>query len=124
MTSVYLFAVLFSIFSCDLQGYVGAVSATYFAFSSLRIDCWSYECCLEGERRSSWVHNNPDKLDKLLTDKLFGQHIAYKHRQGTITIGPRFSGPRFIGPRFSDRINFPQYRKLTLFDPDLVVSPI
>eukprot|EP00116_Pleurobrachia_bachei_P011477 sb/3471739/ len=27
-------------------------------------------------------------------------------------------------PRFSDRINFPRYRKLTVFDPELVATPI
>eukprot|EP00116_Pleurobrachia_bachei_P008093 sb/3468355/ len=37
----------------------------------------------------------------------------------TATVGPRFSDPRF-----SDKINFPRYRKLTLFDPDLVATPI
>eukprot|EP00116_Pleurobrachia_bachei_P012257 sb/3472519/ len=29
-----------------------------------------------------------------------------------------------VAPRFSDRINFPRYRKLTVFDPDLVATPI
>ena len=49
--------------------------------------------------------------------------------------GSRFAGlviqsdpdlvtPDLVTPRFSDRINFPRYRKLTLFDPDLVPTPI
>eukprot|EP00116_Pleurobrachia_bachei_P007986 sb/3468248/ len=29
-----------------------------------------------------------------------------------------------VTPRFSDRINFPRYRKVTVFDPDLVPTPI
>eukprot|EP00116_Pleurobrachia_bachei_P016544 sb/3476806/ len=39
----------------------------------------------------------------------------------SITVGPRFSDPRFSGTLI---INFPRYRKLTVFDPDLVVTPI
>eukprot|EP00116_Pleurobrachia_bachei_P013197 sb/3473459/ len=36
------------------------------------------------------------------------------------TVGPRFSDPPdLVTPRFSDWINFPRYRKLTVFDPDL-----
>eukprot|EP00116_Pleurobrachia_bachei_P008109 sb/3468371/ len=40
------------------------------------------------------------------------------------TVGPRFSAPDLVTPRFSDRINFPRYRKVTVFDPDLVPTPI
>eukprot|EP00116_Pleurobrachia_bachei_P008303 sb/3468565/ len=37
---------------------------------------------------------------------------------------PDLVPPDLVTPRFSDRINFPQYRKLTVFDPDLVATPI
>eukprot|EP00116_Pleurobrachia_bachei_P018977 sb/3479239/ len=31
---------------------------------------------------------------------------------------PDLVPPDLVTPRFSDRINFPQFRKLTIFDPD------
>eukprot|EP00116_Pleurobrachia_bachei_P005911 sb/3466173/ len=34
------------------------------------------------------------------------------------------SDPDLVAPRFSDRKNFPPYRRLTVFDPDLVATPI
>eukprot|EP00116_Pleurobrachia_bachei_P019227 sb/3479489/ len=37
---------------------------------------------------------------------------------------PDLVTPDLVTPRFSDRINFPRYRKLTVFDPDLVATPI
>eukprot|EP00116_Pleurobrachia_bachei_P009673 sb/3469935/ len=37
---------------------------------------------------------------------------------------PDLVPPDLVTPRFSDRINFPRYRKLTVFDPDLVPTPI
>eukprot|EP00116_Pleurobrachia_bachei_P005104 sb/3465366/ len=37
---------------------------------------------------------------------------------------PYLVTPDLVTPRFSDRINFPRYRKLTVFDPDLVATPI
>eukprot|EP00116_Pleurobrachia_bachei_P001719 sb/3461981/ len=37
---------------------------------------------------------------------------------------PNLMPPYLVTPRFSDRINFPRYRKLTVFDPDLVATPI
>eukprot|EP00116_Pleurobrachia_bachei_P011363 sb/3471625/ len=37
---------------------------------------------------------------------------------------PDLVTPDLVTPRFSDRINFPRYRKLTAFDPDLVATPI
>eukprot|EP00116_Pleurobrachia_bachei_P009648 sb/3469910/ len=37
---------------------------------------------------------------------------------------PYLVPPDLVAPRFSDTINFPRYRKLTLFDPDLVPTPI
>eukprot|EP00116_Pleurobrachia_bachei_P012845 sb/3473107/ len=37
---------------------------------------------------------------------------------------PDLVTPDLVATRFSDRINFPRYRKLTLFDPDLVATPI
>ena len=49
---------------------------------------------------------------------------------GEITSGeviqsdPDLVTPDLVTPRFSDKINFPRYRKLTVFDPDLVATPI
>eukprot|EP00116_Pleurobrachia_bachei_P017176 sb/3477438/ len=37
---------------------------------------------------------------------------------------PNLVHPDLVTPRFRDRINFPRYRKLTLFDPDLLATPI
>eukprot|EP00116_Pleurobrachia_bachei_P012733 sb/3472995/ len=37
---------------------------------------------------------------------------------------PDLVTPDLVTPRFSDRINFPRYRKLMVFDPDLVATPI
>eukprot|EP00116_Pleurobrachia_bachei_P002415 sb/3462677/ len=37
---------------------------------------------------------------------------------------PDLVTPDLVAPRFSDRINFPRYKKLTVFDPDLVATPI
>eukprot|EP00116_Pleurobrachia_bachei_P007808 sb/3468070/ len=37
---------------------------------------------------------------------------------------PYLVTPDLVTPRFSDRINFPRYRKLTVFDPDVVPTPI
>eukprot|EP00116_Pleurobrachia_bachei_P013740 sb/3474002/ len=37
---------------------------------------------------------------------------------------PDLVTPDLVTPRFIDRINFPRYRKLTIFDPDLVATPI
>eukprot|EP00116_Pleurobrachia_bachei_P018225 sb/3478487/ len=60
-------------------------------------------------------------------------YIGGKSIMSLNRVGPLFSDPRFnpylvppdlVTPRFSDRINFPRYRKLTVFDPDLVPNPI
>eukprot|EP00116_Pleurobrachia_bachei_P014777 sb/3475039/ len=37
---------------------------------------------------------------------------------------PDLVTPDLVTPRFNDRINFPRYRKLTVFDPDVVPTPI
>eukprot|EP00116_Pleurobrachia_bachei_P006897 sb/3467159/ len=37
---------------------------------------------------------------------------------------PYLVTPYLVTPRFSDMINFPRYRKVTVFDPDLVPTPI
>eukprot|EP00116_Pleurobrachia_bachei_P017624 sb/3477886/ len=37
---------------------------------------------------------------------------------------PDLVPPDLVTPRFSDMINFPRYRKLAVFDPDLVATPI
>eukprot|EP00116_Pleurobrachia_bachei_P005265 sb/3465527/ len=37
---------------------------------------------------------------------------------------PYLVTPDLVTPRFSDRINFPRYRKLTVFDPDLVTKTL
>eukprot|EP00116_Pleurobrachia_bachei_P018498 sb/3478760/ len=42
----------------------------------------------------------------------------------TVQSDPDLVPPDLVTPRFSDRINFPRYRKVTVFDPDLVPSPI
>eukprot|EP00116_Pleurobrachia_bachei_P002139 sb/3462401/ len=55
-----------------------------------------------------------------------------KHQCGTVQLNlddqlqsdPDLVTPDLVTPRFSDRINFPRYRKLTVFYPDLVATPI
>eukprot|EP00116_Pleurobrachia_bachei_P019032 sb/3479294/ len=42
----------------------------------------------------------------------------------TVKSDPDLVPPDLVTPRFSDRINFPRYRNLTVFDPDLVPTPI
>eukprot|EP00116_Pleurobrachia_bachei_P009569 sb/3469831/ len=51
-----------------------------------------------------------------LNDYLSNPHILQSD--------PDLVTPDLVTPRFSDRINFPRYRKLTVFDPDLVPTPI
>eukprot|EP00116_Pleurobrachia_bachei_P010255 sb/3470517/ len=50
-----------------------------------------------------------------------------RQTENIFSISPRQSvqsDPDLVTPRFSDRINFPRYRKLTVFDPDLEPTPI
>eukprot|EP00116_Pleurobrachia_bachei_P004720 sb/3464982/ len=42
----------------------------------------------------------------------------------SIQSDPDLVAPDLVTPRFSDRINFPRNRKLTVFNPDLVATPI
>eukprot|EP00116_Pleurobrachia_bachei_P016986 sb/3477248/ len=57
-------------------------------------------------------------------------HITLCHLDNTqiiqmvIQSDPDLVPPDLVTPRFSDMINFPRYRKLTVFDPDLVPTPI
>eukprot|EP00116_Pleurobrachia_bachei_P011083 sb/3471345/ len=55
-------------------------------------------------------------------------HVRGNHQQDNgkhyIQSDPDLVTPDLVTPRFSDRINFPRYRKLTVFDPDLVPTPI
>eukprot|EP00116_Pleurobrachia_bachei_P016987 sb/3477249/ len=37
---------------------------------------------------------------------------------------PDLVPPDLVTPRFSDKMNFPRFKKLTVFDPDLVPTPI
>eukprot|EP00116_Pleurobrachia_bachei_P013062 sb/3473324/ len=62
---------------------------------------------------------------------LLGVDPAWSRRQlvppppNVLQSDPDLVPPDLVTPRrFSDRINFPRYRKLTVFDPDLVPSPI
>eukprot|EP00116_Pleurobrachia_bachei_P006023 sb/3466285/ len=61
--------------------------------------------------------------------QLIGGRVNCSHNSATLKLlllqsGPDLVTPNLVTPRFSDRINFPRYRKLTVFDPDLVATPI
>eukprot|EP00116_Pleurobrachia_bachei_P017909 sb/3478171/ len=52
------------------------------------------------------------------------RRILTQVRYTELQSDPDLVPPYLVTPRFSDRINFPRYRKVTVFDPDLVPSPI
>eukprot|EP00116_Pleurobrachia_bachei_P015202 sb/3475464/ len=47
-----------------------------------------------------------------------------KPKNSLVQSDPYLVTPDLVTPLFSARINFPRYRKLTVFDPDLVPTPI
>eukprot|EP00116_Pleurobrachia_bachei_P004879 sb/3465141/ len=64
----------------------------------------------------------------LLSDVGLGRESVHSQQMwgslSYIQSDPDLVTPHLVTPRFSDRINFPRYRKVTVFDPDLVPTPI
>eukprot|EP00116_Pleurobrachia_bachei_P013935 sb/3474197/ len=95
----------------------------YLAIIEKSLESWPHGCLseIDVEARigcNGWYHCHLFSLCECDVDLTQESDInVTKH--STTTVGPRFSAPRF-----SDRINFPRYRKLTVFDPDLVATPI
>ncbi|KAL5266268.1 hypothetical protein ACHWQZ_G003630 [Mnemiopsis leidyi] len=76
--------------------YFGAASAMYFGMDHFKVPCYSFECCTVGGGKVHWIRNDVGKLESLLKEKLFGQHIANKiltRQLGAFLLDPRPEKP-------------------------------
>eukprot|EP00116_Pleurobrachia_bachei_P010705 sb/3470967/ len=80
---------------------------------------------LQGQLRVTLSGEGQFRAVRYLLDNIAIQGDGMSGESGVeLQSDPYLVTPDLVTPRFSDMINFPRYRKFTVFDPDLVPSPI
>eukprot|EP00116_Pleurobrachia_bachei_P001523 sb/3461785/ len=70
------------------------------------------------------LSSNLDLLSEQVSNLQLSKPETEDDRKATFQSDPDLPGPDIPEPRFTGRINFPRYRKLTVFHPDIPGTPI